>query len=203
MDKRVLMEICDEWLSFIGENYDVIKRENRAWCESSKGMPWDEDVFQDTIVKCYESIRRNGLKRTSPQDKKNYLFKSFKMNLLRERQYPFNARRDRNCEDVGGMYERWYNSEYSNAREKLVSDLWKDFATLYVLTYVDDHFPADYSHTFKLKLLCGYTYRQLKDRGIELSRTKVLAVKNYLKDNLSRDDVRNAFYEIYGELIIN
>ena len=73
-----------EYLSFIAEKYDEIKRgidkeSRKCWSKSI-----DEDIFHDTILKCIEKIRFNDL---TPQQVLNYVFISYQTNYIREQQY--------------------------------------------------------------------------------------------------------------------
>ena len=46
-------------------------------------IPFNIDVLNDTILKCYDTISRLGLKE-GQKESLNYLFKAFKMNSIRE-----------------------------------------------------------------------------------------------------------------------
>ena len=47
--------VADEWMKVIGNEYDIIKNACRV-NSLKKGREWNEDVFQNTIVLCYDSI---------------------------------------------------------------------------------------------------------------------------------------------------
>lgn len=207
--KRIMERYQGDWelfLNYISQHYDELKFKYMAFCKQNN-YTWDWDIFQDTIVKCHDAIKRKGsLKDTSPQGIQNYFFIAFKLNIKREGQYARNMKKDMNItsDKINEYYEEWYNANHTSERTKLVSDLWKDFSCLYILRYVEKNFDSEHFYLFRLKSLCGYTYQQLRDKtGIPKSRQKVVEVKTYLKNNLKKEEIREAFHEIYGDLILD
>lgn len=198
------MEDNTLFLNYISDNYKDLYFKYRQFCKE-KQYEWDEDIFQDTIIKCFDTITKNGkLKDSSPQGIENYFFISFKTNLKREKQYARNVKRDLNytTEKVSEAYESWYNSFHTSSTEKLKSDLWKDFSTLYLMTKVEEAFDQEHFYLFKLKHLCGMTYSQLAQKtNLKGCRQKVLEVKEWLKENVTKAQIKEAFNEIYGDLL--
>lgn len=198
------MEDHTLFLNYISDNYKDLYFKYRQFCKE-KQYEWDEDIFQDTILKCFDTITKNGkLKDTSPQGIENYFFISFKTNLKREKQYARNLKRDLNytTEKVSEAYESWYNSFHTSSTEKLKSDLWKDFSTLYLMTKVEEAFDQEHFYLFKLKHLCGMTYSQLAQKtNLKGCRQKVLEVKEWLKENVTKAQIKEAFYALYGDLL--
>lgn len=192
------------FINYINDHYDELYYKYRQFCKE-KDYEWDEDIFQDTIVKCHDAIVKKGrLEDTTNQGIENYFFKSFKMNIQREKQYARNCKRDLNytTDEVNQLYEDWFNKNADSSRTKLVSDLYKDFATLYIMMVVEENFDGEYFYLFKLKQLCNYTYKQLTEKtGIRGARQKVLDVKNWLKTNLTKDELNKAFISMYGDLL--
>ena len=198
------MEDNTLFLNYISDNYKDLYFKYRQFCKE-KQYEWDEDIFQDTIIKCFDTITKNGkLKDSSPQGIENYFFISFKTNLKREKQYARNVKRDLNytTEKVSEAYESWYNSFHTSSTEKLKSDLWKDFSTLYLMTKVEEAFDQEHFYLFKLKHLCGMTYSQLAQKtNLKGCRQKVLEVKEWLKENVTKAQIKEAFYALYGDLL--
>lgn len=192
------------FINYINDHYDELYYKYRQFCKE-KNYTWDEDIFQDTIVKCHDAIvKKGGLDDTTSQGIENYFFISFKLNIKREGQYARNQKRDLNysSEKISSAYEDWYNTNKDDSRTKLINDLYKDFATLYIMTVVEEHFDNEYFYLFKLKQLCNYTYKQLSEKtGIRGARQKVLDVKNWLKENLTKDEINKAFINMYGDLL--
>lgn len=192
------------FINYISDHYNQLYYKYRQFCKE-KDYQWDEDIFQDTIVNCYSAITKKGkLQDTSNQGIENYFFKSFKMNLMREKQYARNQKRDLNVEadDVDVMYEEWTNNNKEDARTKILSDMWKDFSCLYIMMLVEDNWDDEHFYLFRLKHLCNMTYKQLTDKtGIKGVRQKILDVKQWLKDNLTKEEINKAFQLAYGDLL--
>lgn len=201
---RIKVEDNRLFINYINDHYKQLYYKYRQFCKE-KDYEWSEDIFQDTIVNCYSAITKKGkLQDTSNQGIENYFFKSFKMNIMREKQYARNQKRDLNVEadDVDVMYEDWTNNNKEDARTKIVSDMWKDFSCLYIMMLVEDNWDDEHFYLFRLKHLCNMTYKQLTDKtGIKGVRQKILDVKQWLKDNLSKEEINKAFQLAYGDLL--
>lgn len=194
----------DLFINYISEHYDELKCKYRTFC-GLNGYHWDEDIYSDTIVKCYDAIAKKGkLNDTTAQGIENYFFISYKLNVKREGQYARNQKRDLNItsDNINDVYEEWYNSNHTTSRQKLLTDLWKDFSTLYVMNVVESNFPPEDFYLFKLKTLCNMTYKEVQEKTNEKRiRQRIVDIKNWLKENIKKEDVKTAFYEIYGNLI--
>ena len=195
------MNDAAKFIKYINDNYDELFNRFQAFC-NDKRYTFDADIFQDTIVKCYTLIDKQGyLKDTSNKGIENYFFMSFKQNLQREKQYARNQKRDDNVVNLSAVNEMYQNSKLTQ-EEKLQSDLYKDFATLYLLHKVEDNFDAEHFYLFRLKTFTNMTYAQLAEKtGIKGVRQKVVNVKNFLKANVSKSEIDNAFEKLYGNII--
>lgn len=193
----------ETFLLHINDSYERLRGRYMKFCHE-KQYQWDEDIFSDTIVKCYDTIKRKGrLDDNTPEGIENYFFKSFKINLQREKQYSRNAKRDLNLTDtIEELYENYYNNSNITPTEKIRNDSWKDFATLYIMMAVEQQFDYEHFHLFQLKMLCNLTYRELaqktNSKGV---RNKVLAVKQWVKENISKEQIKRAFDEQYGKML--
>lgn len=194
----------DLFLNYISNHYNELKYKYLNFCREHN-YQWDEDIFSDTILKCYEAIRKKGkLNDTTPQGIENYFFIAFKLNIKREGQYARNNKRDRNVtsDEINDTYEQWYNDNHISAMEKVKSDLFKDFSILYIMMLVENNFDQEHFYLFRIKTLDNLTYKQLQERTkIKASRQKVITVKAWLRENLTKDDIKKAFNEIYGNLL--
>ena len=195
------MEDAVKFINTVNDNYSTIKKELQSYCDSV-GEKFDEDIFQDTIIKCYTLIDKNGeMKDSSYQGCKNFMFQAFKRNLKREQQYARNQKRDANVTNLSKHNEVYLNSKLTS-EEKLKSDLYKDFATLYLMKKVEEQFDGEHFYLFRLKTFTNMTYAQLTEKtGIKGCRQKVVDVKNWLKDNVKQQDIKDEFDEIYGDLL--
>ena len=195
----------DKFLKHINDNYKLLKNRYRKFCKE-KDYDWDEDVYSDTILKCYEAIQRKGkLADTTPQGIENYFFRSFKQNIQREKQYCRVSKRDLNIksDDINQLYEDWYNYNKDSSTSKVKSDLFKDFAVLYIMSVAEDNFDNEHFYLFKLKMLCpDMTYKKLQEKThCSGCRQKVVNVKNWVRDNVSKKEITDAFQRIYGSLL--
>lgn len=196
------MNDAKRFINYINDHYQELYNRFQAFC-NDKNYTFDPDIFQDTILKCYQLIDKQGyMKDTTDKGIENYFFMSFKQNLQREKQYARNQKRDANVINLSQANERFQNSKLTE-QEKLKSDLYKDFATLYLLKQVEDNFDTEHFYLFRLKVFDKtMTYRKLSDStGIKGCRQKVVDCKNWLKQNVKQEDIRKEFDNIYGEIL--
>lgn len=203
MEKILYKQQADKFLKWINDNYKFQKDKLLAFCNDKK-YEFDEDIFSDTYLKIYDKILKYGIKDDSDKGFDNYMFISFKVNTLREKQYARNQKRDGNVINLSGAYEAFKNTELSQ-EEKLKSDLKKDFYTLYLLHQAEANFDSESFYLFKQKVFeKGLTYKQLQEKtGIKGVRQKVVNVKNWLKENVSKKEIEKEFQEIYGDLFLD
>ena len=197
------MEDKELFINHISNNYDVLKAKYKAFCWE-KDYQWNEDIFSDTILSCYNAIEKKGkLNDTTNQGIENYFFRSFKQNIQREKQYCRVAKRDANISDdnIFQLYDEYYNKEHTPEQIKLLSDLWKDFATLYILMKVEDNFDGEHFLLFRLKYLVPHmTYKKLAiTTNVQKCRQKVIDVKNWVRENISKEEIKDAFQRVYCE----
>ena len=197
------MEDKELFINHISNNYDVLKAKYKAFCWE-KDYQWNEDIFSDTILSCYNAIEKKGkLNDTTNQGIENYFFRSFKQNIQREKQYCRVAKRDANISDdnIFQLYDEYYNKEHTPEQIKLLSDLWKDFATLYILMKVEDNFDGEHFLLFRLKYLVPHmTYKKLAiTTNVQKCRQKVIDVKNWVRENISKEEIKDAFSKVYCE----
>ena len=196
-------ETAKMYLVWVGNNYTQLQERMKKYC-ASQHLEYDEDIFSDTYLKIYEKIRKNGLKDTSEEGMLNYTFIAFKINTLREPMYARNKKRNLNITDDAGLnalYEDFLEGEITQ-REKLVADLFKDFAVIYILHQVEEHFDPEHFKLFQMKFLGDMTFKELRRKsGVKGARDKVKEVMEWLKVNVTKDEVREAFFEIFQNVI--
>ena len=193
-------KIAMRYLTYVGTNYKNLMKRMKAFC-SDKGYIWDEDVLADTFLKVHDRISKKGIEDSSDDGFENYTFMAFRQNVKREALY---ARVKKRCEteDVHILYERYFNSTKTSSTEKIQGDLFKDFSLIYILMKVEENFDEDHFYLFKLKHLCGMTYKELSEKTkIPNARKKVLTVMHWLKKNVTKDEIAKRFDETYGYLI--
>ena len=193
-------KIAMRYLTYVGNNYKNLMKRMKAFC-SDKGYIWDEDVLADTFLKVHDRIEKKGIEDSSDDGFENYTFMAFRQNIKREALY---ARVKKRCEteDVHILYERYFNSTKTSSTEKIQGDLFKDYSLIYILMKVEENFDNDHFYLFKLKHLCGMTYKELSEKTkIPNARKKVLTVMHWLKKNVTKQEIEKRFDETYGYLI--
>ena len=191
------------FLNHINNHYLELKNKYFKFCQE-KQYTWDEDIFSDTIIKCYESIVKRGIKDKSAYGMESYFFKAFKNNIMNERRYSRNKKRDYNItsDNINELYENWYNENFNDARVKIVNDLYKDFSILYIMAQVEDNFDSEHFYLFRVKTLCNLTFKQLSEKTkIKASRRKVIEVMRWVKQNITKEEIKKVFYTMYGDII--
>lgn len=199
------MQDKDLFIQHINDHYNELKNKYWRFCKEND-YDWDEDVFSDTILRCYEIISRNGLKDKSNYGIESYFFKSFKNNTLNEKNYSRIKKRDMNInsDTINDLYEVFYNKTNDPARVKIINDLFKDFSILYIMAKVEEAFDAEHFYLFRIKTLCNLTFKNLAEKTkIKASRRKVIEVMHWLKQNVTKEEIKKVFWELYGDLISN
>lgn len=198
------IEIANEFLDWFSQNFDQLKFKYKKFC-ILQNLEFDDDIFSDTYLKIYDIILKNGMKDATPKGFDCYTFMSFKNNIKNEQRYSRNKKRDKNInsDNINDVYENWYNTNYTSAREKLVRDLFKDFSILYIMSIVEDNFDAEHFYLYRMKnLLPNMTYAKLKELTKDANcRNKVIEVSRFVKENVKKEDIKKVFYERYGNLI--
>ena len=78
--------------------------------------------------------------------------------------------------------------------EKVESDLYKDFAVLYLLKRAEQQFDPETFYLFNLKFIGQYTYKQLQEHvKAKAIRQRVAEVKRWLKENVTKEEIDDAF----------
>lgn len=191
---------ANKFLQWINENYTGQKQKLQAFCNDKK-YKFDDDIFSDTYLKIYEKILKDGIIDYTDKGFENYLFMAFKQNLHRDKLYARNLKRDDNVSNISLLNELYQNSKLTQ-EEKLKSDLFKDFSVLYLMHRVEDNFDAEHFYLFRLKTFTNLTYKQLYEHtGIKGARQKVVGVKNWLKENVTKEEIDKAFNLLYGDIL--
>lgn len=121
------------FMNYIGENYESIKRKLKRVHNGYKEVLFDEDVFQDTILKVNESLKE---KQFPIEVYEKYFCESFKRNLLREKLYHFNSMTDKvyDFEDINISENNFIESkiDFKLVVEKLKKEFGDKFTEIYI-----------------------------------------------------------------------
>ena len=193
------------FLNYIGNNYDEVVNTLKILCSQRKQV-LDEDLLHESILRCHKAIQKKGyMKDSSPYGIKSYLIRSY-FNLINEEKRSAKVKKrdmNYNSDNIGGLYEDYYNSNFTDARQKVVSDLFRDYAVLYVMMIAEQNFDSEHFYLFKLKELCkDMTYKKLSEKTkIKGVRQKVVEVKRFIQANVTKDEIRKSFYETFGDIL--
>lgn len=194
------------FLNYINDHYTELKNKYYKFCQE-KQYTWNEDIYSDTILKCYDVIIKNGkLKDKSPHGIESYFFMAFRNNIMNEQRYSRNKKRDKNInsDHINDLYEEFYNRTENPAINKVMHDLFVDFSTLYIMMQVEDNWDSEHFYLFRLKTLVpNMTFKKLADiTSIKASRKKTIDVIRWVKENIRKEDVKKAFNKFYDNLEI-
>ena len=199
------MSDAEIFIQYINDNYDKVGGTLKLLSAQRK-QKFDEDAFHESILRCHKAISKKGyLKDKSAYGITSYLIRSY-FNLINEEKRSAKVKKrdmNYNSDNIGGLYEDYYNSHNTDARQKVVSDLFKDFSVLYIMMVVEENFDNESFYLFKLKeLIPDMTYKKLSEKtGLKGVRQKVVTVKKWVQQNISKEDIRKEFYLIYGDII--
>lgn len=189
-------EQASRFLQFANEHYYDYKKK---WAKYlyDKQVDFDEDVFSETVLKVYDYINTNGIKDDSDSGLANYWFKSFNTNIKREKQYSRNVNRDKNI-DATEELSKEMNGE-DELKLKIRRHVYEDWSIFYILRLVEDNFDSISFHCFRLYyILDKMTYSKLREITKVLdSKKRVVTIKNWLKDNLTKQQMEKEFSKYY------
>lgn len=96
--------------------------------------------------------------------------------------------------DINNKYEEYYNANNDSSEIKVLKDLKEDFSALYIALKAESNCPPEHYHLWKVKNFMGLTYKQLQAKTNDRQcRQKVLTVKNWLKANITKEEINQAF----------
>lgn len=186
------------FLKFANDNYDDFKKKWRKYLYDRQ-IEFDEDVYSDTILKVFDYIRANGIKDTTDSGMANYWFKAFNINIKREKQYSRNANLDKNI-DATEELDKETNGD-DELQMKIRRQVFDDWSIVYILRLVENNFDSISFHCFRLYyVLDKMTYQRLREiTKVKDAKKRVVMVKNWLKDNLTKKDLEKEFSNYYDD----
>lgn len=181
-----------KYLDNISEGYEKYKK---LWIKyfQEKNVIFSEDIFNDTILKCYELIKNKGIKDSSFEGCWNYTFMAFNMNTRRESLYARNQYLDENV-DVFDYLDKFENGE-NDLENKINLQHLNDYSTTYLLKKLEKNTDLITFSCFRLYyLLPKMTYHKLKEiTNVKDCKKRVLEARDWLKNNVTEQEILNAF----------
>ena len=189
-------EQASRFLQFVNDNYNNLKKK---WAKYliDRQIEFDEDIYSETILKVYDYINKHGINDTTDSGFANYFFKAFNINIKREKQYSRNLNRDRNF-DATEELSKEMNGE-DELKLKIRRHVYEDWSIFYILRLVEDNFDSISFHCFRLYyILDKMTYSKLREiTKVPDSKKRVVTIKNWLKDNLTKQQMEKEFSKYY------
>lgn len=160
-------------------------REHLRKYASNRGMDWDEDIFHLTLLRVLE---RGTLKDMTDQGILNYIFMSFRTNMLRERQYPYNARRVI-IDELPDL------PDIDNSDDDHEAEFKSDFKAHVIMRMIELAFSQDHYNAFRLKTFSDLTYKELQAKtGLQHPRRLVKEVRDWLFNNVDETELEKRFF---------
>lgn len=185
--------VADRWLQYIGTIYEEYRMK---YFKMANDLNYNvnEDMLNDTILACYNSIARNNLSDTTEQGMRNYLFRAFKVNLNAVSNY--DKRKDI-VDDLTVLAEQ-YENQGEATYCKIKKQLFDDYALIYILEQVENNFDTITFHCFRLKTMLPCTYQRLREiTKVKDCKKRVVKVNKWLRENMTRQDIYKAFISDY------
>ena len=186
-------DVADKWLHYIGTIYEEYRKK---YFKMANDLNYNvnEDMFNDTILACYNSIARNNLSDTTEQGMRNYLFRAFKVNLNAISNY--DKRKDV-VDDLTALAEQ-YELQGEATYNKIKKQLLEDYSVIYLLNKVEDNFDTISFHCFRLKTMLPCTYQRLREiTKVKDCKKRVVKVNKWLRENMTRQEILTNFKKQY------
>lgn len=199
------MEDATIFINYINDHYNQVVNTLKILC-NQRHQKFDEDAFHECILRCHKAITKKGkLDDKSPYGITSYLIRSYFNLVLENKRACVNSKRDMNYDDdnIGELQEEWSQKNQVDAKQKVIGDMFKDFSVLFIMMVAESNFDSEHFYLFRLKQLQpGMTYKKLAEvtqmKGV---RQKVVEVKKFIQQNVTKEMIRKEFYDIYGDII--
>ena len=186
-------DVADKWLQYIGTIYEEYRKKYFKMA-NDLNYKVNEDMLNDTIIACYNSIARNNLQDTSPQGMRNYLFRAFKVNLNAVSNY--DKRKDV-VDDLTALAEQ-YEYQGEATYNKIKKQLIEDYSLIYILEQVENNFDTISFNVFRLKTMLPCTYQRLREiTKIKDCKKRVVKIMKWLRENITEREILTNFKKNY------
>ena len=186
-------DVADEWLQYIGTIYEEYRMKYFKMA-NDLNYKVSEDMLNDTILACYNSIARNNLSDTTEQGMRNYLFRAFKINLNAVSNY--DKRKDV-VDDLTALAEQ-YEYQGEATYNKIKKQLFDDYALIYILEQVENNFDTISFNVFRLKTMLPCTYQRLREiTKVKDAKKRVVNVMKWVRNNITKQEILTNFKKTY------
>lgn len=186
-------DVADKWLQYIGTIYEEYRMKYFKMA-TQLNYNVNEDMLNDTILACYNSIARNNLSDTTEQGMRNYLFRAFKVNLNAISNY--DKRKDI-VDDLSALAEQ-YENQGEATYNKIKKQLFEDYALIYILEQVENNFDTISFNVFRLKTMLPCTYQRLRElTKVKDAKKRVVNVMKWVRNNITKKEILTNFNKTY------
>ena len=187
-------DVADKWLQYIGTIYEEYRMKYFKMA-TQLNYNVNEDMLNDTILACYNSIARNNLSDTTEQGMRNYLFRAFKVNLNAISNY--DKRKDV-VDDLSALAEQ-YENQGEATYNKIKKHLFEDYSVIYLLNKVENNFDTITFNVFRLKTMIEKcTYQKLRDiTKVRDCKKRVVKVMKWIRENITEKEILTNFKKQY------
>lgn len=186
-------DVADKWLQYIGTIYEEYRMK---YFKMANDLNYNvnEDMLNDTILACYNSIARNNLSDTTEQGMRNYLFRAFKVNLNAISNY--DKRKDI-VDDLTALAEQ-YETQGEATYCKIKKQLFEDYVLIYILEQVENNFDTISFNVFRLKTMIPCTYQRLREiTKVKDAKKRVVNVMKWVRNNITKKEILTNFKKQY------
>ena len=186
-------DVADKWLQYIGTIYEEYRMKYFKMA-NDLNYKVSEDMLNDTILACYNSIARNNLSDTTEQGMRNYLFRAFKINLNAVSNY--DKRKDV-VDDLTALAEQ-YENQGEATYNKIKKQLFEDYSLIYILEQVENNFDTITFYCFRLKTMLPCTYQRLRElTKVKDCKKRVVKVMKWIRENITENEILTNFKKNY------
>ena len=187
-------DVADKWLQYIGTIYEEYRMKYFKMANDLNYNNVNEDMLNDTILACYNSIARNNLSDTTEQGMRNYLFRAFKVNLNAISNY--DKRKDV-VDDLSALAEQ-YENQGEATYNKIKKQLLEDYSVIYLLNKVENNFDTISFNVFRLKTMVPCTYQKLRElTKVKDAKKRVVKIMKWLRENITEKEILTNFKKNY------
>ena len=186
-------DVADKWLQYIGTIYEEYRKK---YFKMANDLNYNvkEDMLNDTIIACYNSIARNNLSDTTEQGMRNYLFRAFKVNLNATSSYD---KRKGVVDDLSALAEQ-YENQGEATYNKIKKLLFEDYSMIYILEQVENNFDTISFNVFRLKTMLPCTYQRLREiTKVKDAKKRVVNVMKWVRNNITKKEILTNFNKTY------
>lgn len=146
-------EQLELYYSVVNKNYTAFKKKMKQFCFLNH-LDFDEDTFQETILKVAEMTLKRGLKDTTEQGIMSYIFMSFKLNTYQTHLQESKRKKDDNVDVFKLDLE---DIPYDESQKQ-----YADMAVHYILNKVKEAFDPISAGVWRLRYMVTLNRRGIK-----------------------------------------